>query len=104
MPEQSVNIELNHVGFAVIATFLLLCCYPIMMIGAIFLIEPLSIKGTAIYFIGLSMEVGGTILGRLQREQLTKNEILKQVIRHFGFGFALYILIFSCINFNYYLA
>jgi len=99
-----VTIEINHAGYAVLATFLLLFCYPVMVLGTIYLIEPFSIKGTGIYFIGLSMEVGGTILGRLQREQLNNNEILKQIIRHFSIGCAVFILIFAYINLNYILA
>jgi len=104
MLNSNVTSEIKYIGYATLATLLILCSVPIMIYGAILLLEPFSINGAVIYFAGLSMEVAGTILGDQQKEQLDNKEILKQFNKHFVIGCLLFILLFAYINLSYILS
>jgi hypothetical protein len=76
----------KNASLAVVATVLLFACFPFMVIGLIFLMIGLNIKGIAIYFLGLVMWAAGTILGNQQKQQLGAAQIAKKAGSHFGFG------------------
>ena len=76
----------KNVSLAVVATVLLFACFPFMVIGLIFLMPGLNIKGITIYLFGLVMWVAGTILGNKQKQQLGSVQIVKKAVSHIGFG------------------
>ena len=82
----------KNISLAVVATVLLFACFPFMVIGLIFLLPGLNIKGIAIYLFGLVIWVAGTILGNQQKQQLGAAQIVKKAGSHIGFGIIILIV------------
>jgi len=91
-----MHSEIKNIASALLATVLIPTSYFVVIIGVFYLGPFFNVKGIAIIILGIIMEATGQVFSEQQKQQLTKQQLIKKVYTHIIVGST---LIFTAVVF-----
>ena len=86
-----MHSEIKNITAALLATALIPSSYIVAIIGVFYLGAQFRIEGAAIILLAILMEVTGQIFSEQQKQQLTKQQLIKKIYTHFVVGVVLLV-------------